>query len=390
MLIAAVIPLYDNPDTILDVALACRKKLAKVVVVDDASTKLPLDFEKTLADNDITLLRHDQNQGYGAAIMTGIAELNSLNFDYAITLDADAQHSPEDLPAFVAAIEKEGADKDTIFVGVRDFTVPNVPDSSKFGRSFSNFWVKLETGVACEDTQSGYRAYPIAPMMKMRCISSRYTFAVESLVRAFWGGVKLRELPIHVTFQTKDKYVSHFRPFMDNFRFSMLHTWLVTRRLLPWPVKRLVPKPATPPFPNPFLHPIQFLRYLLKENASPQLLATSAAVSTFLAVLPLLSCHMLVILYVCICLRLNKVMALAIQNLYMPPFTPFLCIELGYFMRKGCLLREASMQTIVRELHLRLLDWLLGSLVIAPLFAAIAGATTYLIACRLQRNLNAQ
>lgn len=390
MLIAAVIPLYNNPDTILGVACACRKILQKVIVVDDASTKLPSEFEKTLADHDIILLRHSRNQGYGAAIMTGIIELSRLGYDYAITLDADAQHSPDDLPAFVTAIETEGTAKDTVFVGVRDFTVPNVPGSSKFGRSFSNFWVKLETGIACEDTQSGYRAYPILPMMKMRCIGRRYTFAVESLVRAFWGGVKLRELPIQVTYQTRDKYISHFRPFMDNFRFSMLHTWLVTRRLLPWPVKRLVPRPAVPPFPNPFLHPIQFLRFLLKENASPQLLAVSAAVSTFLAVLPLLSCHILVILYVCVCLRLNKVMALAIQNLYMPPVTPFLCIELGHFLRKGCLLREASMQTIVRELHLRLLDWLLGSLILAPLFAVIAGSATYFIAKRLQRNLNAQ
>ncbi len=390
MLIAVIIPLYNNPGTILEVALACRKKLARVIVVDDASTQLPPDFEKTLADNDIQLLRHARNQGYGAAIMTGIAELSRQGYNYAITLDADAQHSPEDLLAFVEAIETNGTAKDTIFVGVRDFNVPNVPDSSKFGRSFSNFWVKLETGVACEDTQSGYRAYPISPMMKMRCISTRYTFAVESLVRAFWGGVQLRELPIHVTYQTKDKYVSHFRPFMDNFRFSMLHTWLVTRRLLPWPVKRLVPKPPTPPYPNPFLHPIQFLSYLLNENASPQLLAASAAVSTFLAVLPLLSCHMLVILYVCICLRLNKVMALAIQNLYMPPVTPFLCIELGFFMRNGHFLREASMQTIVHELHLRLLDWLLGSLIIAPLFAVIAGTATYLIAHRIQRNRTPQ
>ena len=326
--------------------------------------------------------------GYGAAIMTGIQELHRLGYDYAITVDADAQHSPDDIPSFVDAIEQKCQAADAVLVGVRDFSAPNIPSSSRFGRSFSNFWVKLETGVACADTQSGFRAYPIEPMMKMTCISKRYTFAVESLVRAFWGGMQLVEIPIHVTYQEADKYVSHFRPFVDNVRFSLLHTWLVVRRLLPWPMKRLVPKPQASSIPSPFRHPVQFMRFLLKENATPQLLAVSAAVSTFLAVLPLFSCHMLVILYVCICLKLNKIMALAIQNLYMPPLTPFLCIELGYFFRNGQFLKEASMQTIVREVHLRLLDWLLGSFVLAPVFAVVAGVVTYTVASRLQHKMN--
>ena len=385
MRIAVVIPLYNNPDTVLDVAVACRRQLPDVIVVDDASTKLPPSFAETLDTNGIRCLRHAKNRGYGAAVMTGIAELHRLGFDYAITLDADGQHSPSEIPAFVELLERDCQYNDTIVVGIRDFTSPDIPKSSRFGRDFSNFWVKLESGVACEDTQSGFRAYPVAPMMKMRCISTRYTFAVESLVRGFWGGVELRELPVRVTYQPEGKYVSHFRPFWDNVRFSLLHTWLMTRRLLPWPMKRLVPKPSTPKIPNPFRHPLQFLRYLLRENSTPQLLAVSAGVSTFLAVLPLFSCHILVILYVCVCLRLNKAMALAIQNLYMPPLSPFLCIELGYWMRNGHFLREASMQTIVREIHLRLLDWLLGSLILAPLFAVIAGFLTYLIAKRLQR-----
>jgi hypothetical protein len=95
---------------------------------------------------------------------------------------------------------------------------------------------------------------------------------------------------------------------------------------------------------------------------------------------------MLVILYVCIRLNLNKIMALAIQNLYMPPFTPFLCIELGYFMRHGTFLREASLQTIVRELPYRFWEWLLGSLVIAPIAAILSGLITYVTAKRLQKS----
>ena len=92
---------------------------------------------------------------------------------------------------------------------------------------------------------------------------------------------------------------------------------------------------------------------------------------------------MLVILYVCIRFRLNKVMALAIQNLYMPPLSPFLCIELGFFLRKGTFLTDLSFDTVLKELHLRLLDWLLGSLILAPLFGVIAGYVTYRIARRI-------
>ena len=390
MQVAVVIPVYNNPDTILEVALACRKIIQTVLVVDDASTSLPKNFDNILAANDIQLERHDVNSGYGAAIMTGIRRLAANGFDYAVTLDADAQHSPDDIPAFVETIEHSCQSRDAVIVGVRDFSSPNIPKASKFGRSFSNFWVKLETGISCADTQSGFRAYPVEAMAKLRCISTGYPFAVESLVRSFWGGVKLLELSIHVTYQTGGKYVSHFRPLKDNARFALLHTWLVTRRLLPWPVKRVVAAKPEPSYPNPFRHPVLFLQSLLKENTTPQMLAISAAVSTFLAVLPLLACHIAVILYVSIRLKLNKVMALAIQNLYMPPVTPFLCIELGFLLRNGHFLREASMRTIVPEFHVRLLDWLVGSLVLAPVFAVVAGIVTYIIASCLKRRQEAR
>ena len=107
-----------------------------------------------------------------------------------------------------------------------------------------------------------------------------------------------------------------------------------------------------------------------------------------LAVLPLVGVHMAVILYVCIRLRLNKVMALAIQNLFMPPFSPFLCIELGHFMRHGHFWTEFTLHNCVNEMHHRLYEWLLGSLALAPLFAVLAWCAVYLIASGIRRRMS--
>ena len=90
-------------------------------------------------------------------------------------------------------------------------------------------------------------------------------------------------------------------------------------------------------------------------------LAASAFVSVFLAVLPLLSVHMVVILYVVSRLHLNKVMALAIQNICMPPFVPVLCIELGHYLLYGQWITEVSLRVILWQLKDRVWEWLIGS-----------------------------
>lgn len=127
-----------------------------------------------------------------------------------------------------------------------------------------------------------------------------------------------------------------------------------------------------------------FFKALLKESSTPGLLGLSAAVASFLAVLPLMSLHMVVILAVCIRFRLNKVMALAIQNVYMPPFTPFLCVELGHYLLCGEFLTEVSMRTVVAELHQRFWEWLVGSLVVAPVAAGASFVAVWGIAGLVQ------
>jgi uncharacterized protein (DUF2062 family) len=275
-------------------------------------------------------------------------------------------------------------DETAIVIGCRRFEGKNVPRASAFGRKFANLWLRLETGVSIDDCQSGFRAYPVKHLSQLKLSGSHFDFESEVLARAAWAGLKLKTVDIDVWYPEPSLRISSFRPVVDNLRLSRMHARLVGRRLLPIPQQKLVPSAETHLDPRALLHPIKMLKGLLKESATPGLLAVSAAVGTFLAALPLISVHTLVILYVATRLQLNKVMAVSIQNLCMPPFVPMICIEVGYRMRYGQWLTDFSPTVIFGEAHQRLFEWLLGSLVVAPIAAVLVGGIVFLAAWALQ------
>lgn len=375
-----VIPVYNNASAIREVVRRARAVLPDVLIVDDGSTDA--DLRKLLAGEDVEVIRHERNLGKGAALRTALQILDKRGADFMITIDGDGQHAPEDMRRFLPLAERPGV----LAVGCRDFTVPNVPDSSKFGRKFSNFWMKLETGLSVDDCQSGFRAYPVHLSAQLRCFSNHYNFETEILTRAAWAGLTIVNVPISTHYPPPEKRISHFHPFRDNWRISLVHTMLVLRLLLPWPHKKLVKPPKTD---FSIFRPSKLLPHLLKEHASPGGLAAAAAVGTFLAVLPLFGLHGAVILYAATRLHLNKIMAFNIQHLFMPPLTPFLCIEAGYFLRHGCFLTEFTMRTVVSEGLSRIWEWLIGSLILAPLFAVLTGGAVYFTAALWRKRRNA-
>ncbi|MEI6564342.1 MAG: DUF2062 domain-containing protein [bacterium] len=362
-----VIPVYNNQATVRAVAIAARGELPHVVVVDDGSTDA--DVTALFRDTDIVVLRHAVNQGKGRAILTGLSYVREQGGRFMITLDADGQHLPSDIPKFLSVLE---TDPDSIIIGARQMSGPNVPSSSRFGMRFSDFWLRLETGIAMRDTQSGFRAYPVAAISQLACVSSHYDFEVEILARAAWAGLKVKSVDIGVVYPERGQRISHFRPFLDNLRLTHRHVLLVLRRLMPWPHKQLV-KPPADDIKLFLRHPIRFFKILLMEHATPAELGMAAAVGTFLATLPLISLHTVVIIYVATRLKLNRVMAVAIQNVCMPPVVPFICVELGYFIRHGHWLREMTKETWIHQAPLRVWEWFLGSLIAAPILAVITG-----------------
>ena len=375
-----VIPVYNNGGTVRDVAAACRAQLAHVLVVDDGSTDV--DVRALLADTDVTVIRHETNQGKGKALLTALDHVAKKNARYMITLDGDGQHRPEDLDRFLPLLEE---DEDTFLIGCRDFSKPNIPGKSRFGRDLANFWLRIETGLFIKDCQSGFRAYPVTHFRELKLSGAHYDFETEALARAAWAGLTLKMVDIDVWYPEEGKRISSFRPFTDNLRISLMHSRLVLRHLLPIPHKKRVRKKEDKFDLSFFRHPIEFLKKLLKENSSPAGLAASAAVGIILATLPLLFTHTIAILYVTARLHLNKIMAVSIQNLCNPPFVPFICIEIGYFLQHGEWLTHISKEAFLGEIPGLLWAWLLGSLVAAPVLALIVGGGVYGIAKRLQR-----
>jgi glycosyltransferase involved in cell wall biosynthesis len=217
------IPVYNNATTVVDIVRRARAQIERVIVVDDGSTDADLcDLLKPL---DVEVIRHQRNRGKGEALLTAFRAVAERGGQYVITLDGDGQHFPEDIPHFLPLLQPA-----TILVGMR---VGEMPRASRFGRRFSDFWIWLETSRKVVDSQSGFRAYPVAPMLKLKMWSRHYNFEVEILTRALWAGLTVGSVPIRVWYAEAGKRISSFHPFKDNLRMTRLHIRLLLRRLIP-------------------------------------------------------------------------------------------------------------------------------------------------------------
>ncbi len=220
-----LIPVYNHAKTVSDVAAAAVQLEFPVMVVDDGSTDG--SAERAGQVDGVTLLRHEVNQGKGAAIKTGLRAASQV-YRWAITLDADGQHNPFDALTLIRSIPEASR---PIVVGVRQgMEAEGVHWTSRFGRKFSNFWVWAAGGHQCRDTQSGFRIYPVPETLQLGIVSDRYQFEVEAIVKARWKKLPLVEAPVSVRYPPGER-VSHFRPFVDFMRNSTTFTRLIVQRL---------------------------------------------------------------------------------------------------------------------------------------------------------------
>lgn len=228
---AIIIPVYNHVGPVAGVVRDCLALGMEVIVVDDGSTVGTGEVIGQMAD--IFVVRHPQNLGKGAALLSGFRLAHAMGCNYALTIDGDGQHDPADAPALLAVAAKE---KNRCLIigrrqGMDGKTGGNVPWTSRFGRGFSNFWVWAAGGPKVQDSQSGFRLYPLPETMNLGVRAKRYQFEVEVLVKTHQAGIAIREVPVEVIYQQKGKRISHFRPWVDFHRNSATFSRLIFARI---------------------------------------------------------------------------------------------------------------------------------------------------------------
>lgn len=218
MKILLVIPVYNNVETIWDVIKKSRILNPDILVVNDGSTdgtgNILEYFEKTL-----NLLNIPVNKGKGNAIREASEWARRNGFSHILTIDADGQHDPDEIDKFLNAIKST---PDSIIIGCRDFSVHGIPFLSRIGRKLSNTAFRILTGVKLIDTQSGFRAYPINTDSKLKCLSNRYDFEMEIILKAALQKINIKEISVSVKYTDKTRQASNFKPLKDTLRIIFL------------------------------------------------------------------------------------------------------------------------------------------------------------------------
>lgn len=210
--LAAVIPAYNAGRHLAGVIerVAHHVPRERIVVVDDGSS----DDTRAVAERaGVVVEAHPANRGKGAAIRSGLARAATLGVPYAILLDADGQHDPDEIPSFVAQARTSGAD---LVVGNRLEDSANMPWLRLATNHVTSAVVSLLAGRRVPDSQNGYRLVRLAHFQGFPLTTSRYEIESEMIIRAGRAGGTIASVPVRTIYGGEKSFIN---PFVDTWRF---------------------------------------------------------------------------------------------------------------------------------------------------------------------------
>lgn len=368
-----LIPTYNNERTlarVIDGVLAFSEG-NDVIVINDGATDATAAILAGYG-NRIVVLTNKKNSGKGVALRKGFKEATARGFKNAITIDSDGQHYPEDINAMIeASLQYPGA----LLMGSRNMDHESVPGKSSFGNKFSNFWYWVETGKKLPDTQTGFRLYPLEHVEKIKLFTRKFETEIETIVKLAWRNVEVVPVNIKVLYD-KDERVSHFRPFRDFTRISILNTYLVTLTLIYHLPKRLI-----------FKLSVKGLWRMIRDAAldpteSNRKKALSIGFGIFFGIFPIWGFQMLVGLAFAVLFRLNKVLFIAAANISLPPLVPvivFLSYYFGGFLVEHGMEISTLKEINLDSIHLNFVQYLRGAIALSVCSGAAAALLSYIL-----------
>ncbi|MEQ1849911.1 MAG: glycosyltransferase family 2 protein [Candidatus Peribacteraceae bacterium] len=193
MRIAAVIPAYNEAQRVAAVIRESSPYVEAVYVIDDGSAD---DTAAVAAAAGAVVLRHPLNCGAGAATMTGLVAVREKGFDAAVTIDADGQHAPSDIPRLIAEIER-GAD---LAIANRFGSKSSIPFIRKVFNSIGNGVTFLVTGIFLPDTQCGFKVFGPKALKEVELKMSGFEFCTEIIGEAARHKWKIVSIPSKVVY----------------------------------------------------------------------------------------------------------------------------------------------------------------------------------------------
>jgi len=213
--IAALIPAHNARDTVGAVVSGTKRHVQYVLVVDDGSGD---GTDKEASRAGATVIRHLNNRGKGEALKTGFRFLVARGFDAVLTLDADAQHNPDDIPALISRFK---GGNDGIVIGTRMADRDKIPRYRLIPNLVGNFFLSRASGQSIADSQCGMRIYAARALKQVVITSSRFDAEAEFLIKAGRLGFTFSFVPISTIYREGAK--SHFIPVKDTYLISLVY-----------------------------------------------------------------------------------------------------------------------------------------------------------------------
>lgn len=373
-----LIPTYNNASTLEDVIASVLVYTDNIVVVNDGSADHTREILSKFTQVDV--IHHPKNQGKGMALRTGFKYAYNKGYQYAISIDSDGQHYAEDLYKFIEQLDQH---PNAIIMGARNMDQPDVPGKSSLGNRVSSFWFRVITAIYLKDTQSGYRLYPLKSLNKIKFLTVKYEFEIEVMVRSVWNGIEIISVPVKVYYPPVQERVTHFRPFKDVTRITLLNILFVLISAFWYHPFRLIKKFSFSGLKK------KLYETTLGSNEPDHVKALSMGFGVFMGIIPLWGYQMWAGIGLAHLFKLNKVLVVIFSNISIPPMIPvilFVSNYIGAVLLGNSTDLKFTSDITFSDISNYLFQYVIGSIVLSIISGFVVFILSFFILSVTQKN----